>query len=105
MDISNLPWIEKYRPRKLKDLILEDNIKSKIDNIIKNQELSNLIISGTPGNGKTSTILCIAREIYGKQYKNAIIELNASDNRGLDIINNNYTFCKKKYLYQIIYQN
>ena len=56
-----------------------------------------MIITGYPGTGKTSTILCIARNIYGKNYKDAIIELNASDNRGLDTINNSIIhFCRKK---------
>ena len=92
-----LPWIEKYRPRKIKDIIRDDVVIKKVDNWIKNKHISNMIITGYPGTGKTSTILCIAHNIYGKHYKEATIELNASDNRGLDTINNSIIhFCRKK---------
>ena len=68
-------------------------ISSLIDN---NQFLSNLIITGPSGTGKTSTILALAKKIYGKNYSESVMELNASDNRGLEFINNSIIyFCKK----------
>ena len=92
-----LPWVEKYRPRKIKDIILDNIIQRKVYNWIKNKHISNMIITGHPGTGKTSTILCIARLIYGNSYNEATIELNASDNRGLDAINKCViNFCRKK---------
>ena len=92
-----LPWVEKYRPKKLKDIILNKIIKNKIDNFIKKKEISNMIITGYSGTGKTSTILCLALSIYKKHYKNAIMELNASNDRGLNTINNSIIhFSKKK---------
>lgn len=98
--ISNvkLPWIEKYRPAVSKDILLEPFIKKKIDNIVKNKSIPNMIITGEPGTGKTSTIICLAEEIYGKENLNELVlELNASDDRGLSIINNTILpFCKKK---------
>lgn len=92
-----LPWVEKYRPKKLSDIILEPTIKTKINNFLVNKEISNMIITGHPGTGKTSTILCLAKQVYGEYFKDAVIEYNASDNRGLETINNSIIyFCKKK---------
>jgi len=92
-----LPWVEKYRPIKLEDIILDDITRTKIQNFISKKEISNMIITGHPGTGKTSTIKCLARDIFKEYYKECIIELNASDNRGLETINNSIIhFCRKK---------
>ena len=92
-----LPWIEKYRPRKLKDLLLDDIIYTKINKIIKDKFIPNLLLVGPPGTGKTSTILCVTNTIFDEIEKNNILELNASDDRGLLMINTKIIpFCKKK---------
>ena len=93
-----LPWIEKYRPNKLKDLLLDDIIHTKISKIIKQKFIPNLLLVGPPGTGKTSTILCITNTIFNDiEKKNNILELNASDDRGLFMINTKIIpFCKKK---------
>lgn len=95
--LRDVPWIEKYRPRHIDDLLLEENTLSKIKKFIKDKDMPNLIIPGTPGIGKTTTIKCIARELYGPNAEEAVLELNASDDRGIkaviDIITN---FCTKK---------
>ena len=94
---NNLPWIEKYRPKTFDDIILDESIKNKLINSMDNSMLTNLIITGTSGTGKTSTTLCLARLLFGNKYNEYILELNASDNRGLEIINNSVIhFCKKK---------
>jgi superfamily I DNA/RNA helicase len=54
----NIPWIEKYRPLKLEDVIADENILTEMNNIIKNKNIPNMIFTGTPGIGKTTTILC-----------------------------------------------
>jgi len=93
----DLPWIEKYRPKNTGDLLLNDTLLKKINNIIDDKDMPNLLISGIPGIGKTTTIKCIVKKLYGKYVKDAVLELNASDDRGIkavqDIIIN---FCKKK---------
>jgi len=107
--INNLPWIEKYRPNKIEDIILDDCLRNKLKNLVNINDLydvsnsneisclPNLIITGSPGTGKTSTMFCIAKQILGDKYGEALLELNASDNRGLEIINNSIIhFCKKK---------
>lgn len=84
----NLPWIEKYRPKYLDDVI---DHKEKIDTLkklIENNELPHLLFYGPPGTGKTSLILATARELYGDDYRKYILELNASDDRGIDIVRN-----------------
>jgi len=92
-----LPWIEKYRPKNANDILLEPFIKIKIEKILESKNIPNMIITGEPGTGKTSTILFLAKTIYGSHYNDYVLELNASDDRGLSIINNTiYPFCKKK---------
>jgi len=95
-----IPWIEKYRPKNSEEILLEPFIKQKIQKILETKSIPNMIITGEPGTGKTSTILFLAKQIYGEKYTNNVLELNASDDRGLSIINNTiYPFCKKKINY------
>jgi replication factor C subunit 2/4 len=98
LDINiKIPWVEKYRPKNSNDILLEPFIKQKINNILETKSIPNMIITGEPGTGKTSTILFLAKQIYADKYSENVLELNASDDRGLSIINNTiYPFCKKK---------
>lgn len=92
-----VPWVEKYRPKNSDEILLEPFIKEKINKILENKSIPNMIITGEPGTGKTSTILFLAKQIYGSKYEDYVLELNASDDRGLSIINNTiYPFCRKK---------
>lgn len=92
-----VPWTEKYRPQSIDDLVADPNIITKVKKIIKDKEMPNLIITGIPGIGKTSTILCIASNILGKYIDSAMLELNASDERGIKAVQESITyFCKKK---------
>ena len=94
-----VPFIEKYRPKKIEDLILPSLMQYKIMSMIENKTLPNLIITGSSGTGKTSTILCLAKRMLGSN-KELILELNASNNRTLDFINTKVAyFCKKKLSY------
>lgn len=96
-DKNFLPLIDKYRPKKFKNIILNDLIKSKISAIIDMKIMPNMIIVGPPGTGKTSLVTIMAKNMLGDKYSEGVLSLNASDNRGLDILNNTIIyFCKKK---------
>ena len=94
---NNLPFSDKYRPLKISDLILDDIISNKINNIVANKDIPNIIFTGKSGIGKTSTIHAIARKIYPKNFNDSIIELNASDDRGIkSVYDTIINFCKRK---------
>lgn len=82
-----LPWVEKYRPKSLEELISQDSIIETIQRFIKNDQLPHLLFYGPPGTGKTSTILACAKQLYSPTEFNAmVLELNASDDRGIGIV-------------------
>lgn len=83
---DNLPWVEKYRPVTLDDVVSHKDITSTIEKFIEKNRLPHLLFYGPPGTGKTSTILAVARRIYGPGFRKQILELNASDDRGIDIV-------------------
>ncbi|CCM02542.1 uncharacterized protein FIBRA_04644 [Fibroporia radiculosa] len=85
-DIENLPWVEKYRPVSMDDIVSHKDITSTIEKFIEKNQLPHLLFYGPPGTGKTSTILAVARRIYGNDYRKQILELNASDDRGIDVV-------------------
>ncbi|XP_025798981.1 replication factor C subunit 3 isoform X1 [Panicum hallii] len=80
------PWVEKYRPQSLADVAAHRDIVDTIDRLTNENRLPHLLLYGPPGTGKTSTILAVARKLYGSQYSNMILELNASDERGIDVV-------------------
>ncbi|KAJ3275504.1 replication factor C subunit 4 [Terramyces sp. JEL0728] len=94
---QELPWIEKYRPKLLHDIVGNEETVQRLSVIAKDGNMPNLIISGAPGIGKTTSILCLAHELLGDNYKEAVLEMNASDERGIDIVRNRIKmFAQKK---------
>lgn len=102
---NNLPWCEKYRPIVINNIIMNNVNKEIIYNILSNNCIPNLLFYGPPGSGKTTTILNIINNYYKniKNYKSLVIHLNASDDRGIDIIRNTIynfiyskSFCEEK---------
>lgn len=85
---GDLPWMEKYRPENLDEMIDHNDKITTIRSLIAKNELTHLLFYGCPGTGKTSMILACAKEMYGDQYKRYILELNASDDRGIEIVRN-----------------
>ncbi|KAE8796809.1 Replication factor C subunit 5 [Hordeum vulgare] len=84
--VKSSPWVEKYRPQSLADVAAHRDIVDTIDRLTDENRLPHLLLYGPPGTGKTSTILAVARKIYGSQYGNMILELNASDERGIGVV-------------------
>ncbi|OMJ77241.1 hypothetical protein SteCoe_23189 [Stentor coeruleus] len=85
-EVIELPWVEKYRPSNLEDLVAHEAIISTIKKFIKEKKLPHLLFYGPPGTGKTSTILAVAKEMYGKSFSTMSLELNASDDRGINVV-------------------
>ena len=85
-DLANLMWSEKYRPRKLSEVVNQKEIIKGISNMIKTPDIPNMLFSGAAGVGKTSTALCIAMELLGEDWKKNTLELNASDERGIKMV-------------------
>ncbi|RDW83965.1 replication factor C subunit 4 [Aspergillus mulundensis] len=92
-----LPWVEKYRPVFLDDVVGNTETVERLKIIAKDGNMPHVIISGMPGIGKTTSILCLARQLLGDAYKEAVLELNASDERGIDVVRNRIKgFAQKK---------
>lgn len=84
-----LPWVEKYRPHKLEDIVGNEETIERLKLVVQDGNMPNMIISGLPGIGKTTSIHCLAYELLGdKYYHQATLELNASDDRGIDVVRN-----------------
>lgn len=90
--------VEKYRPIILDDIVGNTETIDRLKIIAKDGNLPHIIISGMPGIGKTTSVLCLARQLLGPHaYKEAVLELNASDERGIDVVRNRIkTFAQKK---------
>lgn len=87
--LMDMPWLEKYRPTLMNEIVGNEETITRLKIIAKRGNMPNLIISGPPGCGKTTSIHCLALELLGKKcYKNAVLELNASDSRGIDVVRN-----------------
>lgn len=81
-----IPWIEKYRPLNLNEICSHSNILFTLKNLIENNRMPHLLFYGPPGTGKTSVILCCAYLLYKEHIQVYTIHLNASDERGIDVV-------------------
>lgn len=87
--MMNIPFVEKYRPSNMYDIVLDIETKTIMDNIIQTQHFPNLLLYGPPGTGKTTTIINLIKtykEMKNETMTDSIIHLNSSDDRGVDII-------------------
>jgi replication factor C small subunit len=79
-------WAEKYRPKKLDEMVNQKEIVERLKSYAKSRNVPHCIFAGPPGTGKTTAALCLARDLYGDGYREHIMELNASDERGIDVV-------------------
>jgi replication factor C subunit 3/5 len=111
--MENIPWIEKYRPNTIEEIVGNTQVISILDNMVQKNSLPHIILFGSSGTGKTSTVLAFAKKIYGKLYKHMILELNGSDDRGINVVreqikefcstnNNLYKMFSKKNIYKLV---
>lgn len=80
--------VEKYRPQKIKDIVGNTEAVSRLQVIAEEGNMPNMILAGPPGTGKTTSVMCLAHELLGPNYAEAVLELNASDDRGIDVVRN-----------------
>lgn len=83
---AKIPWIEKYRPQNFEDIVGNEETIARLGVFSKSGNVPNVILAGPPGVGKTTTILCLARHLLGDAFKSAVLELNASNERGIDVV-------------------
>ncbi len=79
-------WIEKYRPRTLDDIVGQETITERLQSYVERNDLPHLMFSGQAGIGKSTAALAVARELYGEDWQEHFLELNASDQRGIDVV-------------------
>lgn len=79
-------WVEKYRPKTLDEIVGHEDIVKVLKGYVKAKNMPHLLFAGPPGTGKTSAAIALARDLYGENWRDNFLELNASDARGIDVI-------------------
>lgn len=98
-------WTEKYRPRTLDDIVDQEEIVARLKSFVKAKNVPHCIFAGPPGTGKTTAALCLAHDLYGENYREYIMELNASDERGINVIRETVkTFARTKPIGEVTFK-
>jgi replication factor C small subunit len=95
-------WVEKYRPKSLEAIVDQKEIVDRLKSFVKARNVPHCILAGPPGTGKTTAALCLSRDLYGDAYREHTMELNASDERGIDVVRETVkTFARVKSIGEI----
>ncbi len=98
-------WTEKYRPRTLDEIVNQEEIVSRLKSFVKTKNVPHCIFAGPPGTGKTTAALCLAHDLYGENYREYIMELNASDERGINVVRETVkTFARTKPMGEVTFK-
>jgi replication factor C small subunit len=79
-------WIEKYRPKTLKEIVGQKDIVDRLESYVQAKNLPHLMFAGPAGTGKTTSAIALAKELFGENWRGNFNELNASDERGIDVV-------------------
>jgi replication factor C small subunit len=79
-------WTEKYRPGKLREMVGQKQAVERLEALVKSGSIPHLLFSGPAGVGKTTAAVCVAKELFGKDWQASFLETNASDERGIDVV-------------------
>ena len=88
MEETQQLWVEKYRPKEFSDVVGQEHIVKRVQAMVEQKNLPHILMAGFAGTGKTTLALLIAKKLFGEDWRNNFLEMNASSDRGIDIIRN-----------------